>query len=112
MSWYGLLKHLKHVQLPLHCNLYFSHFFSCPKKINLFSNYRDASIQRLSDLQISDCRYKHRPNCPTTVMDQFLRGRGLQSAIFIMASDEEADFTIPFWKNTLLSLSKIVGKLT
>lgn len=74
--------------------------------------FRDASIQRLSEFQISDCRYKYRPNNPTTVLDQFLRGKGLQTAIFMLTNNTQVDLTIPSWQNILLPLTKIVGKLT
>lgn len=74
--------------------------------------HRNASIQRLSELRLSDYRYKHRPNHVTTVLDQFLRGKGAQTAISMLANSEKNEFISPLWQNTLLPLTKIIGQLT
>ncbi|XP_055326409.1 nuclear pore complex protein Nup160 homolog isoform X2 [Sitodiplosis mosellana] len=71
----------------------------------------DASIQKLSTLQLSDCRYKSRPNHPTTLLEQFLRGKGLEAGVWMLLQDQCRDITDFQWKNTLLPLASIVGQL-
>lgn len=73
--------------------------------------HRDASIQKLSTLQLSDCRYKSRPNHPTTLLEQFLRGKGLEAGVWLLLQEDCRDLNNFQWKNTLLPLTSIVGQL-
>lgn len=73
--------------------------------------FRDASIHRLSILQLSDYRYKHRSNQPTTILEQFLRGRGSQTAISLLVKGPYRDFGDLHWQFTLLPLTNIIGQL-
>lgn len=77
-------------------------------KLSLFS---DASIQHLSVLQLSDCRYKQRLNYPTTLLEQFLRGRGLQAGLWSLIGNSPIDVQDVQWKNTLLPLVNSIGQL-
>lgn len=73
---------------------------------------RDASIQKLSTLQLSDCRYRSRSNHLTTLLEQFLRGKGLEVGMWMLLQDrcrrDVSDFQ---WKSTLLPLAANVGQL-
>lgn len=74
-------------------------------------DFRDASIHRLSVLQLSDCRYKHRSKHPTTILEQFLRGRGSQAGITLLIKGAYRDFGDLHWQFTLLPLTTIIGQL-
>lgn len=76
-----------------------------------FFFYSDASIQRLSVLQLSDCRYKHRLNYPTTLLEQFLRGKGLQAGLWSLFGNKASDASEVQWKNALLPLVNCIGQL-
>lgn len=83
---------------------------SCLNFCYVFS-HRDASVQKLTTLQLSDCRYKSRPSHPTTLLEQFLRGKGLEAGVWLLLQDHCRDFEDSQWKNTLLPLTSIVGQL-
>lgn len=74
-------------------------------------DFRDASIHRLSILQLSDFRYKHRSKQPTTILEQFLRGKGSQTAISLLIKGAYRDFGDLHWQFTLLPLTTIIGQL-
>lgn len=73
--------------------------------------FRDASIHRLSILQLFDYRYKHRSNQPTTILEQFLRGRGSQMAISLLVEGAHSDVGDLHWQFTLLPLTTTIGQL-
>lgn len=89
--------------------------FATAWKENLFhclhSAFRDASIHRLSVLQLSDFRYKHRSNQSTTILEQFLRGKGSQAAILLLVKGPYRDYGDLHWQFTLLPLTNIIGQL-
>lgn len=81
-------------------------------KNKIFLSFRDASIQKLSTLQLSDCRYRSRPKHLTTLLEQFLRGKGLETGMWMLLQDRcRRDLSDFQWKNTLLPLAAHVGQL-
>lgn len=72
---------------------------------------REASIQRLNVLHLSDARHKLRTKQPTSVLELFLRGRGSQTALSLLVEGPYRHFADPQWQYTLLPLCNIVGQL-
>lgn len=71
----------------------------------------DASIQRLSVLQLSDSRYKQRSPNPTTILEQFLRGKGAITGLSLLVEGPYRNFGDPHWQFTLVPLVNIIGQL-
>lgn len=84
---------------------------NCWLSFSLTLIFRESSIQRLSVLQLSDCRFKQRPNRPTTLLEQFLRGKGLQAGLWTLLEENCRDLDDFQWRNTLLPLATTVGQL-
>lgn len=60
---------------------------------------------------MSDCRYKIRPKHPATLLEQFVRGSGLEAGIWKLMQENCRDVADFQWKNTLLPLATIIGQL-
>lgn len=72
---------------------------------------RDASIQRLGGMQLTDARYKVRTTNPTTILEQFLRGRGAITGLSLLMDDAHCSVSEINWQYTLVPLVNIIGQL-
>lgn len=80
-------------------------------KNKLIAFYRDASINRLSHLHLSDGRYKQRSNNVSTILEQFLRGKGAVIGLSLLVESDQWKLNDFSWQCTLIPLSNIIAQL-
>lgn len=73
-------------------------------------NKRESSLQRLAALQLTDPRHIHRSVQPITLLELFLRGKGMATGTSMMKMQFNK-LTDQQWQNTLLPLVKVIGQL-
>lgn len=113
MLWYGFVKRpLCHQHQP-HCKHQIVFRFSFFVFLILYYRFycRDASIQRLGNLKLTDARYKMRSTQSSTILEQFLRGRGSAVALPLLCENSKLNPNDTTWQFTLLPLMNIVGQL-
>lgn len=71
---------------------------------------RESSLQRLATLQLSDPRHIQRSVQPITLLELFLRGKGIVTGLS-MLNLQFKKLIDQQWQNTLVPLVKVIGQL-
>lgn len=85
-------------------------FFKFSLTGSILLNPRESSLQRLATLQLSDPRQVQRSVQPITLLELFLRGKGICTGLS-MLNLQFKKLTDQQWQNTLVPLVKVIGQL-